>query len=248
MDEPLDLSKLVFHFPETDKLNEALAKAQGAFQSAKKDSTNPHLRSKYASLASVWSAIRKPLHDNGLAVTQPISMSCTGETMLFTILRHSSGQQIVSALPVPKLEAKGVTEIQSFGSAITYLCRYMLQAMVGLPSEDDDGNSAVDTGSKSGQSRPSQSGSQTTKPASQGNASKGAPPATQETPSASSATPAGSDNTTQDGLPTLGGITYNQVNGEIHAIGKATYDHKDLLKACGFSFRSADKVWFKKAA
>ena len=51
----------------SENINElalALSKAQGQMESAKKDSTNPHFRSKYADLAAVVEAIKKPLTDN----------------------------------------------------------------------------------------------------------------------------------------------------------------------------------------
>ena len=51
------------------ELATALAKAQGAIKHAVKDSTNPHFKSSYADLASVWEACRQPLSDNGLSVT-----------------------------------------------------------------------------------------------------------------------------------------------------------------------------------
>jgi len=46
----------------------ALSKAQATMTSAKKDSTNPHFKSRYADLASIWDACREPLTKNGLAI------------------------------------------------------------------------------------------------------------------------------------------------------------------------------------
>ena len=242
-----DLSKLVFQFsPQIEQLAAALAKAQGTFENAKKEKTNVHLSaSKYASLGCVMDCIRKPLSENGIAYMQPVSMLSTGEQGLVTMLVHESGQWVQSILPIPKMEQKGLNELQSFGLALSYLRRYMLQSITGLASEDDDAASA----GKGKSSPQSTAGNQTQKPASQGSASKGAPPAAPGTSTASPANPAGSDSTPkQDGLPTLGGVTYNQVNGEIHASGKSAYDHRETLKACGFQFRGSDKAWVKKAA
>ncbi|EKD41054.1 MAG: hypothetical protein ACD_74C00069G0015 [uncultured bacterium] len=247
MDDHPDLSKLVFQFsPEIEQLAGALAKAQGAFKNAKKDGNNSHLNSNYAGLSSVMDCVRLPLSENGIAIMQPVSMISTGEQGLITMLVHESGQWVKAILPIPKLELKGLNDLQAFGYALSYLRRYMLQSIVGLASEDND--AAAHSGKKNPPHQ-SQAGFQNPRPASQGSASKGAPPAAQGTPPASPAKPEGSNTPPdQDGLPTLGGVTFNQVNGEIHAIGKATYDHKDALKACGFSFRSSDKVWYKKAA
>lgn len=119
------------------KLALALAKAQGVMNGAVKDAANPFFKSKYADLASVWDACRKPLAENELAVAQ--SVSAHGATVtVTTYLIHSSGESITSSL---SLTAKG-DDPQSIGSAITYGRRYGLSAMVGIAPEDDDGNAA----------------------------------------------------------------------------------------------------------
>ncbi len=126
---------------ELKDLATALCKAQAAIEGASKDSTNPHYNSKYADLASIWDACRKPLTDHGLSIVQmPSYDSETQVVTVETVLLHSSGQRITSALgaPVPKTNAQGV------GSVITYLRRYALAAVVGVAPEDDDAESGVD--------------------------------------------------------------------------------------------------------
>lgn len=128
---------------QSDTINElmaALAKAQGEMNGAIKDSTNPHFKTKYADLSSVWDACRYPLSKNGLAVTQSVIEN--GEMRyLVTTLGHASGQWIKSYLPI-NIEAKGVNAIQQLGSILTYLRRYGLSAIVGVSPEEDDGNGA----------------------------------------------------------------------------------------------------------
>jgi len=115
----------------------ALAKAQGKISSAKKDSTNPHFKSKYADLASCWEAIKEPLSTNGLSLSQWVSSSEKGLNLI-TMLGHSSGEYIYSEYSMPS----GQTS-QAIGSAITYARRYALSAAVGLVAdEDDDANAA----------------------------------------------------------------------------------------------------------
>jgi len=46
---------------EYGTIAEALAKAQGQMTHAQLDKVNPHFKSKYASLQSVLTAVRKPL-------------------------------------------------------------------------------------------------------------------------------------------------------------------------------------------
>lgn len=122
---------------EISELVSALAIAQGSIQGAKKDVNNPFFKSKYADLQSVWSVARKPLSDNGLAVVQTPENSENGVT-LRTALFHSSGQWIASTLDLPVKK----DDPQGYGSAISYARRYSLAAMIGVYSEDDDGNAA----------------------------------------------------------------------------------------------------------
>ena len=124
--------------PTIGALAAALAKAQGEMGHAKKDAMNPHFRSRYADLASVWEAARAPLAKNGLAVIQTSAETERG-ACIDTTLVHASGECISGrlTLPVTKSDAQG------FGSAITYARRYGLAAILGIAADDDDGNAAV---------------------------------------------------------------------------------------------------------
>lgn len=126
---------------QSDQINElaaALAKAQGELAPAIKDSSNPFFKSKYADLSSVWTSCKEPLAKNGLAVIQTMDMK-DGQFVLLTTLAHASGQWMRSCLPI--LSEKN--NAQGLGSAITYMRRYALSAIVGITcDEDDDGNAA----------------------------------------------------------------------------------------------------------
>jgi hypothetical protein len=118
----------------TDKLDEAWAKAQGEIDVAVADALNPHFKSQYADLASCWRACRAPLSKYGIALTQwPVPASSPGRVALMTRIAHG-GQWMRSTLecPVTKQDPQGV------GSALTYLRRYMLSAVAGIAPEDDD--------------------------------------------------------------------------------------------------------------
>jgi len=122
------------------ELASALAKAQGQMEGAKKDSTNPHFKSKYADLASVVDAVKKPLADNGLSYVQFPVTNAEQAVGVETLLMHASGEFVHGEayyLPVTKADAQG------FGSALTYARRYSLMAACGLAPEDDDGNAAA---------------------------------------------------------------------------------------------------------
>lgn len=143
----------------SDDINElapALAKAQGAMVNAAKDTKNPFFGSKYADLASVWDACRKPLSDNGLSIVQLPDVQFQGApefesyktksgderwrakvittVTVITRLLHSSGQWIEDEIQAVLPSG----DPQSIGSAITYLRRYALSALVGVAPEDDD--------------------------------------------------------------------------------------------------------------
>jgi len=128
---------------KSDLINElaaALAKAQGQIEGAKKSSSNPFFKSKYADLAECWNTCREALTANGISVIQmPEEINENGRLNITTMLAHSSGQYISSTLTmtVTKLDP------QAIGSAITYGRRYALAAMVGLAQEDDDGEKAM---------------------------------------------------------------------------------------------------------
>jgi hypothetical protein len=128
------------------KLATALSIVQGKLSHAKKDSANPFFKSKYADLESVWDACRDLLVANGLSVMQFPGEYIDGTMSMTTILAHSSGEWIGQemSLPVGKPDRDGVVKVdaQAAGSAITYMRRYALAAVLGIVQADDDGNAA----------------------------------------------------------------------------------------------------------
>ncbi len=120
-------------------INEALLIAQRNIGAAVKGASNPFFKSKYADLGTVMEVVKKPLNDAGLSVTQELRVirSVDGGALntLVTVLRNTDGETIESAIIVPECK-----KIQDLGSAITYLKRYSLQALLFVPTEDDDGN------------------------------------------------------------------------------------------------------------
>ena len=120
---------------QSESINEisaALAKAQASMKAAVFNKTNPHFKNKYADLAAVLDAIRKPLSDNGLAVTQTSEMR-NGTFCLVTRLCHSSGQWIAGEYPLPAQATP-----QQLGSALTYARRYSLSAIACIAADEDD--------------------------------------------------------------------------------------------------------------
>jgi ERF superfamily len=126
---------------QSDQINElviALSKVQGELTPAIKDSKNPFFKSTYADLSSVWGCCKDSLSKNGLAIIQTMDFK-DGQNFLMTTLGHASGQWMRSCTPL--INEKG--NVQGLGSAITYMRRYALSAIVGIIcDEDDDGNAS----------------------------------------------------------------------------------------------------------
>jgi hypothetical protein len=122
------------------EIYQALVKAQSQIRIAIKDSNNPHFRSKYADLASVWDAIRDALHKNGLAVLQLSDVDASGVPVLLTRIIHESGQHVEGRYPIV---CKDPQDPQKMVAATTYARRASLSAALGVIADDDDGNTAA---------------------------------------------------------------------------------------------------------
>jgi len=120
------------------KLAAALNKFQASISGAKKKSKNPFFKSNYADLKEVIECAKEALSENGLSYSQ-FPISAEGKAGVRTILMHESGEWMEDTL----LLACVKQDPQAYGSAITYARRYALQAILGIPSEDDDGNNAT---------------------------------------------------------------------------------------------------------
>ena len=110
----------------------ALSKVQKELKHAKKSETGAF--SKYADLASVYDAIKKPLVDNGFAYFHGMVAGEDGQQYVETLLMHESGG--VFKTQIPAINRKG--DMMGLGSAITYAKRYGISMVIGLASEEDD--------------------------------------------------------------------------------------------------------------
>ena len=129
----------------SDQINEiasALAKFQLEVKPALKDSKNPFFKSNYADLASVFEAIRKPMFDNNLSVSQLPEMSEKWGPVLTTRIMHKSGQWLEGSVGVFMTKE----DPQAHASAVTYTKRIALVAALGLSTTDDDAEAAMGRG------------------------------------------------------------------------------------------------------
>jgi hypothetical protein len=122
-----------------DQLAKALAAAQSSLSVAKKDGVNPHFKSSYATLQSIWDSAREVLAPNGLSVVQTFAETDGTRMSIVTTLLHVSGQWVRGTLTIIPQRA----DPQGIGSAVTYGRRYAISALLGIVAdEDDDGNAA----------------------------------------------------------------------------------------------------------
>ncbi|WP_165075998.1 MULTISPECIES: ERF family protein [unclassified Desulfovibrio] len=206
---------------DTTKLAKALLNVQRQLLPAAKDATNPFTKSKYATLNSVMAASREALLENGIWMCQcPVPVDTPGAIGLMTKLTHTESgqwQSSIAVVPLPKADPQGM------GSAITYARRYALTAMLGLVTEDDDGEAAC--GRKGGSTR-----TQTPRRLA-GNRQEAAQEPAE--------------------LPALEGVTYQRVSAQdgrecIVASGN-TQPKKEILSGLGFRWNAQRKYWWKYA-
>lgn len=119
-----------------------LMKAKQEIGTVKKDSKNPFHKSNYASLNAYIDASEEHLLKNGLILIQAGNGSFTEPLIVATLIHPESGQWLKSYLPIlnPKLDSQGL------GASVTYMRRYSIATLLGLVSEDDDGETASGRG------------------------------------------------------------------------------------------------------
>ena len=218
------------------ELAKYLLNVQRTVQPVTKDAENPFTKSWYASLNSVMDACRDALIENGIWLCQyPVPVEQPNTIGLVTKLTHAESGQWQSSLavvPLPKADPQGM------GSAMTYARRYALTAMLGMVTEDDDGE-----GARTGRKTPSRprlpvNAPEARKAASGGTNVANSSPVTSNRPAAA-----------LENLPPLEGITYQQVTAQdgrpcIIASGN-TQAKKEILTGAGFRWNPQRKLWWK---
>jgi len=230
---------ITYSSPETKALAKAMLKAQAALSPAIKDATNPFTQNRYATFNAVMDTCRDALQENGIWLCQyPVAVE-TGHMGLVTKLTHAESgqwQASLAVVPLPKADPQG------YGSCITYAKRYALTAMLGMVTEDDDGEGAK---------MPEKSGTSSRKA---GNA-----PQRQKEPQSIPAQGEQGNkpvNATQEpgdfpDLPRIDGVTYQTITTTegrpcIVAVGN-TQPKKEMLSGIGFKWNPQRKFWWKYA-
>ena len=114
----------------TKELTSALCQFQSAQLKATKKNDNPAFKTKYSGVNEVLEAVLPTLTEVGLCFVQ----FPDGEA-LTTRLMHVSGEWMQASYALKPVQ----NTPQASGSALTYARRYALLAVLGMGTEDDDG-------------------------------------------------------------------------------------------------------------
>ena len=130
---------------EMSELMKAFVKAQAELKNPAMDSTDPHFKSKFASLKAVREAVYPVFNKHGLAIVHKGVQADTG-LAINTVVIHESGEDMdCGTLFIPVRNDNP----QSYCSAMTYARRYTLQGVAGVVGDpDDDGSGAAQTEGK----------------------------------------------------------------------------------------------------
>ena len=106
-----------------------------------KGADNPFFKSKYADYPAIIDAVMAHLFAHDLVLTIAPGLLADGVLDVHARITHATtGQYISTTMGMPL--GREATP-QSAGSAITYASRYLVQALLCLPSHDDDGQLAT---------------------------------------------------------------------------------------------------------
>ena len=119
---------------QLDQLFEALSKFHGDITNVER--TRQGEFGLYADLGACWDKVRKALAVHKLGFTQPIlPYGSDGSLAVVSHLGHSSGQYIISAIPL----TPGLS-MQELAAEATYARRIAMSSVLGLAADwDDDG-------------------------------------------------------------------------------------------------------------
>ncbi|WP_020585436.1 ERF family protein [Desulfobacter curvatus] len=208
-------------------LAKTMIQVQQALTPALKDSINDYTNSSYASLKSVMDVCWAALLEHGIWMTQyPVSVEKGHLGLVTKVVHVATGQWQCSLIEMPLSK----NDPQGYGSAITYARRYGLSALLGIITEDDDAESAMQR---------QQTKNHEIKPANSGGNNQQKP---------SNRPPQYSD-TVPNSLPQLDGVKYRKQkaqNGKLCILATGnTHSKKEFLKSAGFRWDGEKKVWWR---
>lgn len=124
------------------KIQEKLLNVQTKLPAVPKNGRNPHTKSAYATLSDILTVLRPALAAEGLVCSQRTANDGDGWVLVTTISDRDGGT-VSFDFPL-MLDAGAKNQMQALGSAVTYACRYALNAYFCLAADvDDDAESAA---------------------------------------------------------------------------------------------------------
>lgn len=126
---------------ETRSLYQRLSTAQEKIGVLSKDKNNPFYNHKYTDINSIIEMLKPIMQEEGLLLLQPLT-NVDGRPAITTRIQHED-EVFETTITLPDLDNP-----QKFGSAVTYYRRYMVQSLLFIQAEDDDGNSAIPAAKK----------------------------------------------------------------------------------------------------
>ncbi len=125
--------------PQHATIMDALLAVQGESITLAKDKINPAFRSKYLSLDALMERVMPVLNKHGLLwVTMPVHRP-EGVMLRYRLIHASTSVEIEGEVPLILTKQ----DPQGMGSAITYMRRYTILAVLGLCADEDDDGAAA---------------------------------------------------------------------------------------------------------
>ncbi len=219
--------EITFSSDKITDLATAMISVQQKLTPALKDATNTFTNSNYATLKSIMDVCRETLLQNGIWLTQyPVPVE-NGQLGLVTKIIHAATGQFQSSLivmPLPKNDPQG------YGSAMTYARRYGVSAILGIITEDDDAESAMQR---------------------EQTENHGIKPLTDQcnVPDSKPKQNLQHNGTGEDDLPRLDGVKYRKQaasGGKVCILATGnTHSKKEFLKTAGFRWDGDKKIWWR---
>jgi len=138
---------------EHKSLDAALVAAQSELRNTKKDSVNPHFKSRYTQLSTLLEDIEPVLNKHGLYVTttcriqwqlyqRESTVSDEGGVTTSSFAGHVMCCAIIHGATSASRSSEAFVEPQKgpqpFGAYMTYMRRYLIQGLVGVAEGNDD--------------------------------------------------------------------------------------------------------------
>ena len=146
-----DFKKEVQEDLDRRAFNAAMAQCQEEMPQAVRNAKNSETHSTYATRDAIGRVVDRVIAKHGFTrVFHPIKAEQPDHVRLECIVAHRGGfeRRFEAELPLDVAGAKGgvnKTKIHGWGSATTYLCRYLDALIFNIKTRDDDGNAAGGT-------------------------------------------------------------------------------------------------------